>query len=221
MRESTKEYTVHYGLGLVPPFLFKYYLYTPGGYDPELEYPLVLMLHGSSRHMYGGIDAVKPRLQRRHPMFVVVPIAPPGFSWALRHYPLQAYGFAKAAVTSVTKHYSIDPGRIYVTGYSMGGAGTFGMLAHYPSLFAAAAPLCGYWSDQLDDYRTMPDIPIQIHHGTSDTIVSYKKSEKAYDALKTLHVDAELKLHFQKGHAIWNSVYADYEFWDWLLDQRR
>lgn len=221
MEEATEKYRVHYSLAAMPPFLFKYYLYSPSDYDPAQSYPLVLMLHGSSRHMHGGIYATRSGVQNKHPMFVLVPIAPPYFRWAKPGFPLQAHGFAARAIKNVFKSYAIDPNRVYVTGYSLGGAGTFGMLAHYPDLFAAAAPLCGYWSEGLADYRAMPDIPVQIHHGTQDSIVPYERSEDAYTALKTLNVDVELKPHYQRGHNIWDTVYRDEQFWDWLMMQRR
>lgn len=147
MEEATLSYTVHYALASTPPFLFKYYLYTPGGYSSDQNYPLVLMLHGASRHMHGGIYAARSSVQSKSPLFVLVPIAPPNFVWAsTRPNPLQAHGFARAALRNVVHKYAIDPRRIYVTGYSLGGQGAYGMLAHYPDLFAAAAPLCGYWS---------------------------------------------------------------------------
>jgi predicted peptidase len=224
VEESAEKFDIHYALSIKPPFIFKYYLYKPYKYDKAKEYPLILMLHGSSRHMRGAVHASSYKVQKKHPMFVVVPVAPPLTIWARpKAFKPESYSLAKLSVSKVIKKYSIDTKRIYVTGYSMGGAGTYGMVHHYPNLFAAAIPLCGYWSDDIHDYReiTKAGIPIKIHHGTRDQYVDYKHSKSSYYSLRTLNNDVEFISHQKSNHNIWEKVYKDMAFWDWLNQQSK
>ncbi|MEZ5902064.1 MAG: prolyl oligopeptidase family serine peptidase [Alphaproteobacteria bacterium] len=221
---SENKFDVHYALSLKPPFIYKYYLYEPYKFDQNKEYPLVVMLHGASRHMKGAYHASSYEVQKRYPMFVLVPVAPPLTVWASPHSVLpQSYSLAKSATSKIIRQYPIDEKRIYVTGYSLGGAGTFGMLYHYPDLFAAAIPLCGYWSEDMKDYRKMAetDAVIKIHHGTRDQYIDYQKSKEAYYSLRTLRANVEMISHNKMNHNIWDKVYKEMEFWEWLNAQSK
>ncbi len=224
IEESAEKFDAHYALSFKPPFIYKYYLYKPYKYNQEKTYPLVLMLHGSSRHMKGAVYASSYKVQKQHPMFVVVPVAPPLTVWDKpKIFKPESYSLAKSSMSKVMKKYPIDAKRIYVTGYSMGGTGTYSMVHHYPDLFAAAAPLCGRWSDDLNDYREIAksETPIKIHHGTRDQYVDYKHSKNAYYSLSTLKANVGLVPYSKSNHNIWDKVYEDMAFWDWLNNQSK
>ena len=114
---------------------------------------------------------------------------------------------------------SIDSSRIYVTGQSMGGTGSFGAIAARPDLFAAAVPVCGGWRPA--DARKMAGVLVWAFHGLNDQTVPPERSREMIAALdkaggKTRHTEYE-----GVGHNSWNRAYGDAELWEWLFAQRR
>lgn len=220
MLDHTVYYHEMFAYADTPPYYYKYYLYVPAGYDPAKSYPLVLLLHGVSRHMHGGIYLLDKDIQARHPSFVVVPIAPEGTRWDFvdpRDERSNALPLAMDAVQEVLGKYSIDRKRIYVSGYSMGGSGTFSMVERYPNVFAGAMALCGTW--QPERAKLFPaNVPVIAAHGSAD---HPENSKRIIEALRGMGKPAFFREYPGVGHDVWNYVYPDPEMWELLFKQKR
>lgn len=218
MQEKTTTYRQVFNFVPAWPFYYKYYLYKPDNYDPHRQYPLLLLLHGQSRHMKGGATYLTSGAQYTHPAFIVVPIAPAEMIWgSMRHNEPEALPLALDAIRDVQKKYSIDPKRIYVSGYSMGGTGTFAMVQNYPDVFAAAMPLCGAWpTEQANNFPA--DVPIFAIHGSKD---GPEASRNIVNALKSAGKTAFYSEYPNIGHNVWDYVYTDIRIWNWLFSQKR
>ena len=215
--ERHHQFTTHF------PFVTSYFLMVPDNYQPEkYVYPLVVMLHGASTHMYGGKVMARPEMRKHFPAFVLIPIAPYGAVWAMPNKNLfrpQALSLAIDAMESVIDQYSIDKSRVYITGASMGGAGTYGALIRYPGVFAAAAPTDGGWIPEQAGY--LDNIPIWILHGTQDNVVPVIVARAMASVLKQAR-DNVLYTEYQGyGHGVWKPTYENPKFWYWLFSQKK
>lgn len=201
---------------LVP---YQYAVTEPKGYadDATKKWPLILFLHGSGER---GADlqkvfvhgpAKEARGGRDLPFVIVSPQCPRGAWWDVHQL--------KDLLDDVTTKYRIDPDRVYLTGLSMGGYGTWRTLAEYPERFAAAVPICG-GGDTLDVGR-FKDVPTWIIHGGRDEAVPVDESYRMIDALRSVHGRAKFTLYPDAGHDSWTATYADPKLYEWLLAQRR
>jgi predicted peptidase len=159
---------------------------------------------------------------KKFPCFAFVPQCPPEGSWSPRRGKGQDYiPVALAALDALLKEFdeAIDQRRIYVTGQSMGGAGTYNMLSSRPSFFAAGAPVCGGWP--LADVPKLARAPIWIFHGSNDRVVSTKYSRDLNAALKQARAVVKYTEYPGVGHNSWTKAYADPELWDWMFSLKR
>ena len=193
-----------------------YLLYLPPQYHQQSEqkFPLILFLHGAGERG-SNLEQVKrhgpPQLaeQKDLPAIVVSPQCPAGQRWDVEALA--------GLLDHVEKELRVDPRRIYVTGLSMGGAGTWNLIAHQPDRFAAAAPICG-----VGDPATaakIKHIPIWTFHGTADRAVPYAATEKMVAALKEVGGNVKFTTYEGVGHDSWTATYNNPEFWSWLLVQ--
>ena len=164
---------------------------------------------------------VSEKFQSFQQTFIVVPIAPPQFDWGKPNGSIKsALPLAINSVKAVSNKYRINPKRVYVSGYSMGGFGTFNAVKKHPQLFAAGMPLCSGWNK--DDLPQMTTVPLWIFHGTQDTIIPVSYSREFYEAAKAADMKnifyQELSRH---GHNIWDTVYKLSDPWIWMLSQRK
>ena len=113
---------------------------------------------------------------------------------------------------------SIDASRVYVTGQSMGGAGSFGAIAARPDLFAAAVPVCGGWNPA--DAKKMARVAVWAFHGLNDRTVPPERSRDMIAALKKAGGKTKHTEYEGVGHNSWNKAYRDTELWKWLFTQR-
>jgi predicted peptidase len=221
--EPVAHYQRHVQLSFHFPFVSSYFLMVPQNYDPErYSYPLVLMLHGVSRHMYGGKVLAYPEMRDAFPFFVLIPIAPYGLTWAQpERFTLrpQAIGGAMAALRGVTGRYRINPDQVYVTGYSMGGLGVYGAITRYKNVFAAAVPISAWWHPET--VGEFDDLPLWIIHGARDADIPVEAGRAVADALKEIGREVYYTEYPNTGHAAWVPAYDDPEFWHWLLQQRK
>lgn len=205
------------------PFVSSYFLMLPGDYNPQKHtYPLVLMLHGASRHMYGGKVLARPEMRARFPFIVLIPIAPWGFAWAMPKTELlrpEALPIAMEILRSVQKQHGVDSNKIYITGYSMGGFGVYGAISRYHDVFAAAIPTDSVWNPARS--VEMDNVPLLIFHGKQDDQMPVGTARSLVMALKEQGRDVHYTEYANRGHGAWIPAYENPEFWMWLIRQRK
>ena len=194
-----------------------YLLYLPKDYEKQELWPLVLFLHGAGERGE-DLELVKkhgpPKLigEGKHfPFIVVSPQCPKDRWWE----PIEL----TALLDDITKTHKVDEDRIYVTGLSMGGFGTWRLAAYTPHRFAAIAPICGggekYWT------RRFPHLPVWVFHGAKDTGVPLERSQSMVDALKKAGGEPKLTVYPDAGHDSWTETYDNPDFYEWLMEQKR
>lgn len=211
---------------------YAYTIFVPPDYTPETKWPVILFLHGSGER---GTDGFLPsevgigrairRDYHRCPALVVMPQCRPNQYWNQKMLDM-----ALLCVRETAKAYNLDDERFYVTGLSLGGAGTWELGAMIGNQLAAIAPLCGF----VDNPRAAPseqavanmvahlgDVPIWCFHGDADTNVSVEHSRAMVAALRAAGHDVKYTEYPGAKHGIWDRVYDDPEFWRWLFAQRR
>lgn len=196
-----------------------YQLYIPDNYvtsNPS-PWPLVLFLHGSGER---GNDLNKvpvngpPKLAKEgksFPFILVSPQCPEGKWWNSDDL--------MALVKDIESKYRVDENRVYVTGLSMGGYGTWDLISKYPGVFAAAVPVCGGGDPRM--VRFAAGTPVWAFHGEKDKIVNPQESKDLVDALQKAGGTAKLTLYPDAGHDSWTETYNNPEVYEWLLKQKR
>jgi len=205
----------------------RYLLYLPDTYgkDPQQKWPLVLFLHGRCEQG-DNLDLLKkqplPKILEQQvdfPFIVVSPqLSADKLWWSDMIDSLNTFLF------QIQSTYSVDPKRVYLTGISMGGFGTWEFALRYPNRFAAIVPIAGGYQEGS---RTIPenicalcDIPIWVFHGGEDIDVLPFQSEVLVDALKNCDGNIRFTFYADSDHAgSWTRAYADTELYQWLLAQ--
>jgi predicted peptidase len=116
----------------------------------------------------------------------------------------------------LVSRYRIDKQRIYVTGLSLGGFGTWSLAAAYPDRFAAIAPICG--GGNPEDAASIAHLPVWVFHGAKDKVVSIEKSEEMVAALKKVGSDVKFTVYPDAGHNSWTATYENPELYEWFLE---
>ena len=143
------------------------------------------------------------------PCIVVSPQCPAGQWWDP--------GDLKALLDQVEHDYAIDFSRIYVTGLSMGGFGTWTLGIAYPDMIAALAPVCG-WGEPFAAFR-LKDMPIWAFHGAKDPIVPLSKGQEMIDAVKRAGGSPRFTIYPEAEHDSWTETYNNPELYDWLFQR--
>ncbi len=227
----TRQVTDHRMRQSVAEQLLAYRVWHPGGPSPKDGWPLLLFLHGAGERG-DDLDQVErhgpPRLVDSVPALgrcvLVAPQCPLGGWWQV-----EALSELLGEVCAQT---NIDPSRLYVTGLSMGGYGTWHLLASYPQRFAAALPICGggnpvrIWPDidtgfEIEDLASAHSVPIRAYHGAEDSVVPAQESRRLVRALQGAGADATLTVYPGVGHDSWTRTYSDPSVYAWLFAQRR
>lgn len=197
----------------------RYLLFLPAGYAAEesKKWPLVLFLHGGGERG-NDLNLVKkhgpPKFLESKPDFpcvVVSPQCPAETRW-------NAAELAKL-IEAVANNHRIDRERMYVTGLSMGGSGTWSLLAEYPDLFAAAVPICG--RGDVDRVEKIAKTPTWVFVGGKDRPQVVSANEEIVAALKKAGANVQFKLYPDLPHDCWTVTYDDPQVWDWLLAQKK
>lgn len=194
-----------------------YLLALPKDYETKDSWPLVLFLHGAGERG-NDIGLVKkhgpPKLidqGKEFPFVVVSPQCPKDVWWE----PFEL----TELLDHVIKTHKIDEDRIYVTGLSMGGFGTWRLAAHTPERFAAIAPICG--GGDLFSTRRFATLPTWAFHGAKDNVVPLERSQEMVDAMKQRGGEPKLTVYPDAGHDSWTATYDNPAFYEWLLTQKR
>jgi predicted peptidase len=193
-----------------------YLLFLPKQYDTAPQkWPVILFLHGAGERG-DDLNQVKrhgpPKLVEADPDFgfiVISPQCPKGVFWNGNIETL------KQLVDHVAETYQVDRTRIYLTGLSMGGYGSWAMAAQYPELFAAVVPICG--GGQVETAEKLKGIPLWVFHGGKDTVVSLDKSQAMVDAVKAAGGNVEFTIYPDAGHDSWTATYNNPQLYEWLL----
>jgi dienelactone hydrolase len=198
--------------------LLDYKVHLPPCYDIGRRCPLVIFLHGAGC-VNKDIDDVNedmvnclPSKSKRDFPFVIICPASGQHGW---HTPqiLQIVEEAKA-------RWHVDPNRIYLTGMSMGGFGTFRIASELPETFAAIIPLCG--GCEPPRAKQLKNVPTWAFHGDADNVVRYENSWNIIEAMKKADCkEAKLTTLHGAGHGITNDVYSRPEIYRWLLDKKK
>jgi len=200
----------------------KYLLFLPKDYTApgkkKERWPMILFLHGAGERG-DNLELVKkhgpPKIVEQKPDFPFIVVSPqcPQDEW----WPTDAL---IPLVGEIVAKYRVDPDRIYLTGLSMGGFGTWKLAVQYPKQWAAIAPICGGGEPFLA--RRMKDVPVWTFHGGKDPLVPLKASEDMVNALKKAGAtDVNLTVYPEAGHDSWTEAYNNPELYDWFLQHRR
>ncbi len=198
---------------------YPYLAYLPSDYDKDntKTWPLIIYLHGSSCK---GTNLEK--LKKYGPPFylergmqvdaiVISPQCPPNKNWTVGSWFESFYNELK-------EKFHIDPTRVYLTGMSLGGFGTWDLASRYPEYFAAIMPLCGGGKASMAE--SMKDIPAWVFHGDLDKKVKLKRSEEMVNAMKEAGSDPKFSILKGQGHGI-QKVYSDQTVYQWLLSHQK
>ena len=218
--------------------VLKYRLLKPLGYNPNKIYPLVIFLHGAGERgddnaaqlMHGMSEFCKQARREKNPCYVIAPQCPTGEKWADIDWsaegavkmPAQASSSLKltlAVVDAMLEDAPIDKNRIYITGLSMGGYGTWDAIARRPAFFAAAVPICGGGDPATAE--KIKHIAVSCFHGDDDKAVAVEKSRIIIKAIKEAGGSPLYTEYPGVGHDSWTQTYSSDAMQDWLFAQRR
>jgi predicted peptidase len=198
-------------------FSMSYWLYLPKDYEAQETVPLMIFMHGAGER---GDDLAKvkawgpPRLidaGQEFPAIVVSPQCPKNKWWN----PEQL----KALLDAIELEYKVDANKIYATGLSMGGFGTWSLLASYPEYFAAGIPICG--GGQPERAKDFFEVPVWAFHGDADSVVPVKKTNEMIEALREAGGKPKVTIYAGVDHNSWKATYENKEVFDWLFEQHR
>jgi predicted peptidase len=197
----------------------KYLVWFPAGYkfDKHKKWPLMLFLHGKGERGT-ELDLVKtngpPHFVEQQPEFpfiLISPLCPEGQYWSVDEL--------NALLTKVIKKYRIDEDRVYLTGLSMGGFGTWEFATKHPERFAAIAPVCG--GGDSHRINELINVPVWAFHGAKDDVVPVERSIEMVNALNCCGGNARLTIYPEANHNSWDAAYSNPELFRWLLNNIR
>jgi predicted peptidase len=214
-----------------------YRFLAPPTIDDGETYPLVIFLHGAGERgddnrkqlIHGLKEFVTPANREKYPCFIIAPQCPQEQRWVEVEWTLDAHTMPEKTseplrltfelIEKLTSELPIDRSRIYVTGLSMGGYGTWDAIQRNPELFAAAVPVCGGGDETYAE--GLRSVPIWAFHGNKDTVVKPRRSTSMVEAVNRAGGRAKLTMYEGVGHDSWNPAYADPEMLAWLFSQRK
>ena len=123
-------------------------------------------------------------------------------------------------IEEVVEKYQVDTSRIYLTGLSMGGFGTWSLASMYPERFAAIAPVCG-GGEVRQILRSLVEMPIWTFHGQKDDVIPFSRSEEIVTALKKHGSSIKFTIYPEAGHDSWTKTYDNPELYKWFLKHSR
>lgn len=201
-------------------FNFRYAQYLPKDIAPDKRYPLVLFLHGAGERgndiecgtRHGFLRYVR-ECGKEYPFICIAPQCPYEKYWGCYTESLLVF------LDDLIQTLPIDPQRVYLTGFSMGGTGTWMLAMACPDKFAAIAPVCG--SGICWNAGSVKKLPIYMYHGDCDNIVPVTESVNMLTAINACGGNAQLKICYGVGHNAWDYAYSGDELTNWLLSHKK
>ncbi len=214
--------TFYHGINQNPKEVnYQYLQYTPKEYNKDSlkKWPLIIYLHGGSRRgrdltkLYA--DGIPDQIYRGRdfPFIIIAPQCPEHIRWSTDNWFENLY-------KEVNDKFRIDTNRVYLTGFSLGGAGTWYIAAKYPEKFAAIAPMSGFTShmDYIDNnINRLIGMPIWAFHGKIDIVVPFEETERIVKKFEGKNKDLKFSIELKAGHWINWLVYPNQELYDWFL----
>ncbi len=193
-------------------------------YNTAQSYPLIVFLHGAgekgtnntsqlNNNANGALQLVSAANQAAYPCFMLAPQAHSSQGWNSN-----TLGQVIRAITTLSQTYAIDPNRIYVTGLSMGGNGTWNIVGLYPFTFAAAVPMSGWGSG---NYDRMSGLPIWAFHAANDSTVGVNGSDNPVSSVRAAGGRVIYTRYATGGHGIWSTAYGNPALLPWMMAQQR
>lgn len=199
-----------------------YLLYLPDDFNKKEKTPLMIFLHGAGERGddLSKVKAWGPSKQiengRKFPCVVVAPQCPKGEYWSSRNM----VGILKDFIDDIEKKYNIDEDRIYITGLSMGGYGSWEMMFSFPNKFAAVAPICGDGNvSSVRFHKKLP--PIWTFHGAKDKVVPIDGTKRLVEAIQNAGGDIKFTIYPKVGHDSWKNAYANEDLYKWMFSKTR
>jgi len=208
-----------------------YRLFIPPSYDKNKRYPLVIWLHGaggagddnllqiSGDQIPGTRLWTKPENQQRHPAFVLVPQSTGGWASGSGTQLSDEERLVVEILNGLKTEFSIDPKRVYISGQSNGGFGTWDMISKHPELFAAAIPLCGGGNPALASNLVF--MPIWAFHGEKDDVIPVAETRSMIAAIKRLGGVPRYTEYKGVDHDVWTPTFKEAGLVDWLFAQHK
>lgn len=215
-----------------------YRLLKPQNVDTTKQYPVVLFLHGAGERGNDNetqltyMDKIfgSSNFRQKYPCYVILPQCAENFRWCETDWTLPSHTMpdtisvylnaANQLLDSIVDAVNGDTSRLYITGMSMGGFGTWDLISRYPQKFAAAVPICG--GADLDMACILKDMPIKTFHGSTDKLVKVTRTRNMTIAI---HKCGGNKIDYTeltgKGHLIWNQVYNMPSTFQWMFAQKK
>jgi predicted peptidase len=222
---------------------YRYQVYVPADYDPSRQWPVILFLHGGGEtgsdgllQTQVGLGAAIRRFSERYPAIVVMPQAPAGPPNVPASVWQTASDVALGALDATLAEFATDPSRIYLTGMSQGGHGTWYLAYHHPDRFAALVAICAWVTETGGRPGVLPasgpspfaavadrvkHLPTWIFHGDADTVVPVEESRRMNAALQAAGANVRYTELPGGNHNAWDPAYMSAELPAWLFAQRK
>ena len=214
-----------------------YRLLKPANFDAARKYPLVVLLHGAGERgddnkaqlKWGGGLFTEAVAQEKYPAFVLVPQCPKDRKWVEIDWsspqpvapedPGTTQKLLLSVIDSVQKEFPVDVDRVYLTGLSMGGYGTWDLITRHPGKWAAAAPICG--GGDKSKAAAAKGVPVWAFHGSADGVVKPERSREMVEALKAAGAPIAYTEYAGIAHDSWSSAFSEPNFLAWMFAQQR
>ena len=226
--------------GKVLPYRILY----PENYDKNKKYPLILFLHGAGERgkdnekqlTHGANLFITEENRKNFPAIIVLPQCPEESFWASTKIDRSTQPFkidfdyaveaswplvaANELVKKLSNEESIDKSRVYITGLSMGGMGTFESVYRYPDMYAAALPVCG-GGDKVRYDKRITKTAFWVFHGAADVVVDVNLSREMVGKLKSLKTEVKYSEYPGVNHNSWDNAFAEKDYLSWMFSHKR
>lgn len=196
---------------------YDYLLFLPEGYEKSRKrWPLMLFLHGAGE---SGTNLLK--IKKLGPPMIVDTNCDFPFILVSPQSPVRDWNpdALNALLDDVIRHYHVDKDRVYLTGPSMGGTGTWTLASAHPEKFAAIAPVSS--GGETADVKKLLHMPIWAFHGAKDPTVKVSRIEATVATFRAAGSNIKLTIYPNAVHDAWTQAYNDPELYRWLLEQKR